>query len=138
MKTLVLWLSVVLMLGLALRPAWGQSHPHEAAGAQGHEPSHQTRTVAPDIPFDDFDRGTPRRAVEGFRQAARVRDYGRAAEYLDLRWFPTEKAKILGGGWRERDELYLPSVPLEKIAENDSALGYSADGAAPSTGPVRR
>ena len=96
MKTLVLWLSVGLLLGLALGPAWGQPHHQEAVGVQGHEPSGQPRAVAPDIPVDDLDRGTPRRAVEGFLQAARAHDYQRAAEYLDLRRFPAGEAKSLG------------------------------------------
>ena len=71
-----------------LSPAWGQPHHQETVGAQGHEPSGQPRQVASDIPVDDLDRGTPRRAVQGFLQAARAHDYQRAAEYLDLRRCP--------------------------------------------------
>src|SRR6267142_828736 len=96
MKTLVLWLSVGLLLGLVLSPAWGQPHHQEAVGVQGHEPRGQSRAVAPDIPVDDLDRGTPRRTVEGFLQAARAHNYRRAAEYLDLRRFPGSPAEILG------------------------------------------
>ena len=62
MKTLVLWLSMGLLLRLALSPAWGSSHHQEAVGAQGHELRGQPPAEAPDIPVDDLDRGTPRRA----------------------------------------------------------------------------
>jgi MscS family membrane protein len=36
-------------------------------------------------PFDEFDRGVPRSSVLGFFKAARMGDYERAAQYLDLR-----------------------------------------------------
>ena len=35
MKTRIRFLAVGLLLGLALRPAWGQPHPQEALGAPG-------------------------------------------------------------------------------------------------------
>jgi MscS family membrane protein len=35
-------------------------------------------------PDDEFDRGTPRTSVIGFLRATRERDFGRAAQYLDL------------------------------------------------------
>jgi hypothetical protein len=96
MNTRVRLLSVGLLLGLALGPAWGQPHRQEAAGAPEHETTGQPRQGASDIPVDDFDRGTPRRAVEGFLQATRAHNYRRAAEYFDLRRIPAEEAKILG------------------------------------------
>jgi MscS family membrane protein len=41
-------------------------------------------------PPDPFNRGTPRGSVYGFALACRKGDYGRAAEYLDLRRLPAE------------------------------------------------
>ena len=41
-----------------------------------------------DVPEDEFGRGTPRGAVEGFLDAAREHDYDRAAEYLFLGRLP--------------------------------------------------
>jgi MscS family membrane protein len=41
-------------------------------------------------PPDPFNRGTPRGSMYGFLAAARKGDYGRAAEYLDLRRLPPE------------------------------------------------
>src|SRR5262249_59513665 len=79
MKTLIRLLFVGLLLGLALGRAWGQTPPHEAVGTQKQEPSGQSPEVASDIPVDDLDRGTPRRAVQGFLQAARTHNYRRAA-----------------------------------------------------------
>jgi hypothetical protein len=99
MKTLGLWLSVGLLVRLALCPAWGQPHHQAAVEVQGHEPRGQPRAVAPDIPVDDLDRGTPRRAVEGFLQTARAHDYQRAAEYLDLRRFPPARPRSWGRRW---------------------------------------
>ena len=50
MNTRVQLLSVGLLLGLALSPAWGQRQGHEAVGVQGHQPSGQPRADASDIP----------------------------------------------------------------------------------------
>ena len=99
MKTLVLLLSVGLLLGLALGPAWAQPHRQEVVGAPGREPSGQPQEAASDIPVDDLDRGTPRRAVEGFLQAARARDHRRVAQYLDLHASPPERQRAWDRGW---------------------------------------
>jgi MscS family membrane protein len=40
---------------------------------------------APAVPADEFGRGTPRGAVQGYLEACRKADYERAARYLDLR-----------------------------------------------------
>ena len=63
MQILILLLCVELLLAFTSRPAWGQLHHQETVGAQGHEPSGQPRQAPSDIPVDDLDRGTPRRAV---------------------------------------------------------------------------
>jgi hypothetical protein len=56
MKTLIPSVSLGLLLGLALGPAWGQPQRQQTVEAPGHEPSAKPRAVAPDIPVDDFDR----------------------------------------------------------------------------------
>jgi MscS family membrane protein len=132
MKTLVLWLSVGLLLGLALSPAWGQPHHQEAVGVQGHEPPGQPPAVAPDIPVDDLDRGTPRRAVEGFLQAARAHDYQRAAEYLDLRRFPPSAAKIMGPQLARHLKIVLDQkLRMDVESVSDSPDGHLEDGLPP-------
>ena len=99
MKTLVLWLSVGLLLGLALSPAWGQPHHQEAVGVQGHEPPGQPPAVAPDIPVDDLDRGTPRRAVEGFLQAARRMTTSGPPNISICDVFPPARPRSWGRSW---------------------------------------
>ena len=99
MKTLVLWLSMGLLLRLALSPAWGQLHHQEAVGAQGHERRGQPPAEAPDIPVDDLGRGTPRRALVGFRQAVRARDYQRAPSISTCATSRPRQQRTWGHGW---------------------------------------
>ena len=132
MKTLIRLLFVGLLLGLALGRAWGQTPPHEAVGTQKQEPSGQSPEVASDIPVDDLDRGTPRRAVQGFLQAARTHNYRRAAEYLDLRRVPAEEAKTLGPQLARQLKIVLDqqlSIDVERLS--DSPAGYLEDGLPP-------
>src|SRR5512132_4312998 len=132
MKTLVLWLSVGLLLGLALCPAWGQPPHQEAVGVQGHETQGKPQAVASDIPVDDLDRGTPRRAVEGFLQTARAHDYQRAAEYLDLRRFPPSTAKIMGPQLARHLKIVLDQkLRLDVESVSDSPDGHLEDGLPP-------
>ena len=49
-----------------------------------------------DIPFDEYDRGTPRRSVDGFMAAVDEADYEAAAEYLDLRNLRGIAAELTG------------------------------------------
>jgi hypothetical protein len=73
MKTLIRSLAVGLVLGFAASSAWGQPQHQEAVGGHGYEAHSQPQAAAPDIPLNDLDRGMPRRAVVGFRQAVRAR-----------------------------------------------------------------
>jgi len=52
------------------------------------EPAEVPKGQEPKGPVDEFDRGTPRRSIEGFLAATRAGDYERAANYLDLRRLP--------------------------------------------------
>lgn len=49
------------------------------------EQTDQVEDEGPEIPIDDFDRGTPRRSADGFLIAVDKGDYATATEYLDLR-----------------------------------------------------
>jgi MscS family membrane protein len=129
MNTRVRLLSVGLLLGLALSPAWGQLPSQATVGAPEHETTGQPRQGTSDIPVDDLDRGTPRRAVEGFRQAMRAHNYRRAAEYLDLRRVPAEEAKILGPQLARHLKIVLDQqVPIDVERLSDSPAGYLEDG----------
>ena len=123
MKILILSVSLGLLLGFVERPAWGQPQGQETVKVPGHEPSVKPPAAAPDIPVDDFDRGTPRRAVAGFLKAAREDDYRRAAEYLDLRSFglPADKAKTLGAELAR----HLKIVLDQKLPIDIDALGLT-------------
>ena len=139
MKTRIRLLAVGLLLGLALRPAWGQPHPQEALGAPGHEPSGQPRAVAADIPVDDLDRGTPRRAVEGFLQAAGARDYRRAAGYLDLQRVPPGEAETRGPQLARHLKIVLDQkLPIDVERVSDSPAGHLGDGLPPDMEQVGR
>jgi MscS family membrane protein len=132
MKTLVLWLSVGLLLGLALDLAWGQPHHQEGVGVKGQAPSAQPPAVAPDIPVDDLDRGTPRRAVEGFLQTARVHDYRRAADYLDRRRVQAGEATSLGPTLARHLKIVLDQkFHLDLESMSDSPTGHLEDGLPP-------
>jgi MscS family membrane protein len=139
MKTLVWLLSSGLLLGVAWNPAWGQPHRQDAAGAQGPEPTGQSRQVGSDIPDDDLDRGTPRRTVEGFRRAARAHNYQRAAEYLDLRALPAEQATTLGPQLARHLKVVMDQqVRMDVDRLSDSAAGSLDDGLPPDLEQVGR
>jgi MscS family membrane protein len=139
MKTLVLWFSIGLLLRLALSPAWGQPHHQEAVGAQGHELRDQLQAEASDIPVDDLDRGTPRRAIVGFRQAGRARDYQRAARYLDLRNFSAKEAESLGPRMARHLKIVLDQqLPIDSDSMSDSPAGHLQDGLPPDMEQVGR
>jgi MscS family membrane protein len=66
-------------------------------GGEGEAPPEAASEAAPEAPpaspaqagpIDDLDRGVPRTAIESYMEAARARDWERAAEYLDLRNLP--------------------------------------------------
>jgi hypothetical protein len=127
MKTFVLVLCVGLLLGLTWGPSHGQAPEHAAVGAQEHEPSGQPQEIASGIPVDDLDRGTPRRAVEGFRRAVRAHHYQRAAEYLDLRHVPAEATKSLGPQLARQFKIVMEQqVPLDIDRLSDSPTGPRA------------
>ena len=66
--------SVLLLLALGLFSFQINAQDNSSPAADG-----------PVIPADKFDRGTPRRSVDGFLAVGDTSDYETAAEYLDLR-----------------------------------------------------
>jgi MscS family membrane protein len=139
MKTLALLLAAGLLLGLTLRPAEGQPMHQGAAGVQVHQPSSQPREVASDIPVDDLDRGTPRRAVEGFLRATHAHDYERAANYLDLRRLPASEANTQGTKLSRHLKIVLDQkLPMDIESLSDSPAGHLEDGLPPDIEQVGR
>ncbi|HXV84226.1 MAG TPA: mechanosensitive ion channel family protein [Candidatus Binatia bacterium] len=136
MKALTLFLSFGLLLGL-VPPAWGQPKGEATAKAAGHEPSVKPRAVAPDVPVDDFDRGTPRRAVAGFLKATRADDYKQAAEYLDLGGLPDDVAKTLGPQLARHLKIVLDQkLPIDTDTLSDSPAGHLQDALPPDVEEV--
>ncbi|UCG12809.1 MAG: mechanosensitive ion channel, partial [Deltaproteobacteria bacterium] len=73
--------SVVATIVLAL--LWGPVLAAEQATTEN-----VAATPAPQVPEDEFGRGSPRGTVKGFFFACREGDYEKAANYLDLRRIP--------------------------------------------------
>jgi MscS family membrane protein len=88
--------------------------------------------VASEIPVDDLDRGTPRRAVEGFLHAAHAHDYHRAARYLNLQRLPTQQAESLGPQLALHLKIVLDQkLPIDIEGLSDSPSGHLEDGLPP-------
>jgi MscS family membrane protein len=139
MKAFVPWLSIGLWLGVAWSPAWGQPYHQAAVEVQKHEPSNQPHPVASDIPVDDLDRGTPRRAVQGFLREAHAHQYQKAAGYLDLHRFPAGEAENLGPQLARHLKIILDQkLPVDIDGLSDSPAGHLEDGLPPDVEQLGR
>lgn len=58
--------------------------PKEEVKEEQKPETAKPKSVGPVIPDDEFGRGTPRTAVQGFMKATGEGDYERAAQYLEL------------------------------------------------------
>jgi MscS family membrane protein len=80
-------------------------------------------------PVDDFDRGVPRTAVEGFIEAARNRDWERAAAYLDLRNLPRGMDARNGPRLAEELKIVLDrALWIDYASLSASPEGHAEDG----------
>jgi MscS family membrane protein len=59
-----------------------------ALGAEQAPARETAASPAPEIPVDEFGRGSPRGTIKGYFEACREGDYEKAANYLDLRRIP--------------------------------------------------
>ena len=79
-------------------------------------------------PPDPFNRGTPRGSMYGFLNAARTRDFERAAEYLDLRRLPPDE-RDRGPELARRLKVVLDQTIWIDLGNlSDSNAGMSIDG----------
>ncbi|MGZ8422425.1 MAG: mechanosensitive ion channel family protein [Nitrospira sp.] len=78
----------------------GAGQPGAGAGPLVQEP----------VPDDEFKRGTPRSMVQGFLEAARARDFDRAANYLDLRDVPAGRDSSQGAQLARQLKVVLDRV----------------------------
>jgi MscS family membrane protein len=91
------------------------------------------------LPPDEFGRGTPRGAIDGFLTATAARDYGRAAAYLDLSRFPTAETAKRGPTLARHLRVVLDQVlPLDPAEFSDDPDGLLHDGQPPNREVVGR
>jgi MscS family membrane protein len=139
MKTLILLFCIGLLLSFPARSVGGPLHLQEAVGTHGQGASSPAPTLSSDIPVDDLDRGTPRRAVVGFLKATHERDYRRAAGYLDLQRLPADKVERLGPHLARKLKIILDQrLPIDVDSLSDSPLGYLEDGLPPDVDELGR
>ena len=89
MKTKTVLIFIFLTLLVIAAPHIFSLHSVEAQESSSQsqdDPDAPPEKETVPIPPDEFNRGTPRSSVQGFINAARDKDYPRAAEYLDLRF----------------------------------------------------
>jgi MscS family membrane protein len=67
-----------------LKDVLGKSPEKEKAAEEPKAETPKPKSVRPIAPDDEFDRGTPRTAFQGFMKATGEGNYMRAAEYLEL------------------------------------------------------
>jgi MscS family membrane protein len=90
LATVAMWMASVAAEHAADKPSLKQIMEKPAKS------SAEVERAAPGIPDDPLGRGTPRSSVRGFLSSAKDRDYARAAEYLDLRGLPADRAQSQG------------------------------------------
>jgi MscS family membrane protein len=84
---------------------------------------------APDVPADEYDRGTPKQSGDAFVSALDVSDYERAAEYLDLRNIRGEAKEFTGPQLARRFEVVLQRGEWTDVADlADDPAGRQNDG----------
>jgi MscS family membrane protein len=89
------------------------------------------------VPADDFDRGTPKRSVEGFVAAVDKADYALAAEYMDLRNLRGEADDLEPEQLARRLAVIVSRATWTEVEEMvDDPAGRSNDGVPPYRDPI--
>src|SRR5262245_60873385 len=129
-------IALVLLVVTTTGIAWDQPSAGTLALATSQETSPAPASV-PDIPVDDLNRGTPRRAVNGFLQASRARDFQRAAGYLDLR--PPAAEESMGPTLARQLKVVIDQkLPIDVEALTDRPDGNRNDGLPPDVEQIGR
>lgn len=97
----------------------------EAAPAQPEQPTDPSQPMGP---ADPFNRGTPRGSVYGFLQAAKKRDFQKAAEYLDLRRLSTRQREEGAEFARQLATVLARTVSVDFDKLSASNEGQAEDG----------
>ena len=116
-----------------LKEILGKTSEEEEAKEEAKEEQEpetaKPKDVRPVIPDDEFDRGTPRRAVEGFLKATGEGNYERATQYLELSSLAWGLARR--GGVQLARELRIVldrALWVDYDLLSDSPRGYPDDG----------
>jgi MscS family membrane protein len=110
-------------------PGWAEPHRPGPQGAVESGSAASSPSVATDVTVDDLDRGTPRRAIQGFLRATRAHDFERAAGYLDLRAVPAWEARALGPELARELKIVLDqTLQVDVDALIDTPAGHVNDG----------
>jgi MscS family membrane protein len=117
---------LVTLLTILFAMAWIEARAQEA--------EQETEIV---IPADDFDRGTPKRSVEGFIAAVDKADYTLAAEYMDLRNLRGEAEDLEPEQLARRLSVIVSRATWTEVEELvDDPAGRSNDGVPPYRDPI--
>jgi MscS family membrane protein len=109
----------VLTLAASAAAATAQEEPAAEATDEAKEPAG---------PADEYDRGTPRSAMQGYLLACREGDYERAAEYLDLRPLDAEGRKTEAELARQLKIVLDKELWVEIESLSQHPRGQSGDG----------
>ncbi len=133
-------LLVLATAAAASAPAFSQDVVTGAAGAvAGVEASTEDSDGEPLGPADEFNRGVPRSAMEGYLLAANAADYERAAQYLDLQRLPKDQRATQGPQLARRLKIVLDQklwVDLDALSSDPE--GNTNDGLSASRDRVGR
>ncbi|MEN8158623.1 MAG: mechanosensitive ion channel family protein [Myxococcota bacterium] len=101
----------------------------EAEEAEAGEEATAPAAEAPMGPVDEFDRGVPRTALQGYLGAADAGDWERATEYLDLRNLPRGLDASQGPELARQLKVVLDrALWIDHAAVSADAEGHADDG----------
>jgi MscS family membrane protein len=124
-----LLLAVWLVILAIPQPATAQPTLKDVLTTKAEPAEAAEKVDTADVPEDELRRGTPRGAVEGFLDAARERDFDRAAEYLYLGRLPRGLTEADGPRLaRERKSVLDKTLWVDVAALSRKPEGKSEDG----------
>ena len=91
-------------------------------------PTGSVATTPAPAPADEFGRGTPQDTVRGFLEATTLRNYRRAANYLDLRRIPAAERAARGAELAHQLRVVLDNTVFDLGALSDDPEGRAETG----------
>ena len=136
MSRSIRWSQGLAVVGFALIFWWPQTQAAQPVVEEAIEKTLSTEPrqepAPPDVPIDDYGRGTPRGTVTGYRKAVERRDYERAANFLDLRRLQEQDREKRGSELARPIQVVAePTMWIDLEAVSDDPNGYVNDGLPP-------